>query len=276
LLPIVLLCVLASASGAATPKPGLWGRYLLAYSSCDQAGAACREQLAQSRDGLRWSAVVGFAPRAGSRPVAAARGSRLYVFDGPIVRRFTVSKAAVTELPSAGVQLDSGEALSGEDIVVDPSGALVLVYPAPAADGSGVAIRTATEVAGSDGVSFTADAGERAVLSAGTGAPSVLLGRSGWVVFVADDTCLRALAAGNVHGAYRDTGCLTTPAPLSFPSGYWNARLHEYWLYGVSAGALRRATAPKVNAPIASKRFRPLAALATPGRTIQAVDFSHA
>ena len=261
-------------AGAATPNAGLWGRYLLAYASCDQASAACREQLAQSRDGLRWSPVVGFTARAGTRPVAVRRGSRLYVFDGPVVRRFTVSKTAVTELPPATVQLDSGEALSGEDVVVDPSGALVVVYTAPSADGSVLAVRTATEVPGSDGLSFTADAADRTVLAADTGAPSVLLGRSGWVVLVADGTCLRALAAGNVHGGYRDTGCLTTPPPVSSPSGYWNARLHEYWLYGVDQGALRRAVAPKVNAPIVPKRFRPLAALATAGRTIQAVDFA--
>ena len=202
------------------------------------------------------------------------RGSRLYVFDGPLVRRFDASRTAVTELPSATVQLDSAETLTGEDVVADPSGALVLVYTVPAADGSGLAVRTATEVAGSDGLSFTADAGERTILGDDAGPVSVLLGRSGWVVLVADGTCLRALAAGNVHSGYRDTGCLTTPAPVSSPSGYWNARLHEYWLYGVSGGGLRRAVAPKVNAPIPSKRFRPLAALAASGRTIQSVDFA--
>lgn len=271
-----MLCALVGSAGAATPKTGLWGRYLLAYSSCDQAGAACREQLAQSRDGLRWSAVSGFAARVGSRPVAVRRGPRLYVFDGPVVRRFTVSKTAVTELAAATVQLDSGEALSGEDAIVDPSGALVLVYTAPSTDGSGLAVRTATEVAGSDGAAFTADAGDRTVLSPDAGAPSVLFGRSGWVVLFSDGTCLRALAAGNVHGGYRDTGCLTTPAPVTSPSGYWNARLHEYWLYGASGGGLRRAVAPKVNAPIAVKRFRPLAAPTTAGRAIQAVDFARA
>ena len=272
--PLLLLCALATSAGAAGPKPGLWGRYLLAYSSCDQAGASCREQLTQSADGLRWSPVVGVPSRPGSRPAVVRRGSRLYLFDGPVVRRFTVSRTAVTELPAATLQLDSGEPLAGEDAILDPSGALVLVYTVPSADGSGEALRTATEVAGSDGVSFTADPGQRAVLAPDAGPPTVLLGRSGWVVLVADGTCLRALAAGNVHGGYRDTGCLTSPAPVTSPTGYWNARLHEYWLYGLSGGDLRRAVAPKVNAPIASKRWRRLPGLATTGKTIQAVDFA--
>ncbi len=262
---------LVTAAPAASPKPGLWGRYLLTYASCDVA-STCRQELVQSRDGIRWAPVVGFVKRPGQRPVAVRRGSRLYVFDGLSVRRFTIGVRSLNEVAATTVSLDSAVPPDWSDVLLEPSGGLVLVYAVPSETG-GLAVRTATEQAGSDGTVFVTDPGDRAVLDTGVGPVSVLRGRSGWVGLAADGECLRTLAAGNLRGAYRDTGCLTTPSPVSSPTGWWNARLKEYWLYGVADGVVRRATATKVIVPLKASRFRPLRGLGAV-RTIAAARFS--
>src|SRR5206468_8186398 len=153
-LPLLAVAgALAAAAPAAAPKPGLWGRYLLAYASCD-ASSTCREELAQSRDGIRWAPVVGFVKRRGQHPVAVRRGSRLYVFDGLTVRRFTVGARSLSELAPTAVSLDSAEPPAWSDVLLD--GGLVLVYAVPLETG-GLAVRTATEQAGSDGTVFVTD-----------------------------------------------------------------------------------------------------------------------
>jgi hypothetical protein len=262
---------LAAAAPAAAPKPGVWGRYLLAYSSCDSAGS-CRQELVQSRDGIRWATVTGFAKRPGKRPVAIRRASRLYVFDGLSVRRLTIGARSLSELPPTTVSLDSTVPPGWTDVVAEPSGGLVLVY-AETLDTGEVAVRTATEEPGSDGTAFITDPGDRLVLDASAGPVSLLRGRSGWVGLNADAECLHALAGGNVRGAYRETGCLTMPSPVSSPSGWWNPRLKRYVLYGLADGAIRRATTPRVNVPLRASRFRPLRRLVPAGRTIGSARF---
>jgi hypothetical protein len=259
---LLVSCSLAVTARAAAPPPGL-GRFLLAYTSCDSAGQGCREQLAQSRDGVRWSAVPGFAPQPGSHPVAVRRGSRLYLFDGPSVRRFAVSGTGLTELPQATVQLDSGEALVGENALLDTTGALVLVYAVPATDGSSVTIRTAREVSGSDGASFSADNGQRVTLGSGAAAPALAPSRSGWMGLVTQGACLQLLTAGNVHGVYKPSaglpgGCISAEAPLATPSGAFRKPLGEYWLYAVEDGQVVRAVARGLGRQLPSARFRPL------------------
>jgi hypothetical protein len=273
-LPLLDLAgALAATAPAAVPKPGLWGRYLLAYASCVATGVVCSEELVQSRDGIRWSAVVGFTRLPGEHPVPVRRGSRLYVFDSLSVRRFTIGKQRLTELPPAAVQLDSDKPPASVDVVLDQAGALAMVYTEAIETGD-VAVRTATEQTGSDGAMFVTDPGDRIDLPAAWPL-SVFRSRSGWAGLLADSTCLRVLQAGNLRGTYRDAGCLTAPSPVSSPSGYWNARLHEFWLYGASGDGVRRATALKVTVPLRASRYRPLGGL-SPGRAIESVRFSPA
>src|SRR5262249_2190447 len=148
------------------------------------------QRLYQSKDGVRWSVVRGVKAELGDSPTAVRRGSRLYVFDGFQVspdgitgslRRFVVRGNSLTEVtPSTFlIQLSSTEeagrasAVSGS-VVRDDSGTLVALYalrlepgtnacPVPAQ--SCLKLRTATEVAGSDGSRFTGDPGNRRAIS---------------------------------------------------------------------------------------------------------------
>lgn len=278
----VLLFLVAAACAAAVPglaappaRPGLWGRYLLGYSSCVAPAVACQEELAQSRDGIRWAPVIGFSPRTTLAPDccrAIRRGSRLLLYDGLSLRRFAVSARTVSELAPAALTLDSTAPPEWTDVVVDASGGLVLVYAVPAETG-GLAVRTATDRDG--GTTFVTDRGDRAVLDAGSGPASFFRGRGGWTGLLADGECLRVLTAGNLRGTYRDGGCLVTPSPVTAPSGYRNARLGETWLYGTTGTGISRALALTLAKPLAASRFRPLEGLSQ-GRTIGSLRFSSA
>jgi hypothetical protein len=263
---------------AAAPAAAL-GRFLIAYTSCDSTALSCRQQLAQSRDGVRWSAVPGFVPQPGTHPVAVRRGARLYLFDGPALRRFAVSGPGLTELPRATVQLDSGEALAGENAFLDTGGTLVLVYAVPATDGSSVTIKTAMEVPGSDGQSFAADPGQRVTLGAGAAAPALAPSRGGWVGLVAQGTCLQLLTAANAHGAYRPAaglpgGCISGSTPLASPSAAFRPLLGEYWLYAVAGGQVVRAVTRGLGRQLAARRFRPLRLPGSP--TVASASFAPA
>jgi hypothetical protein len=127
-----------------------------------------------------------------------------------------------------------------------------------------VKVRTATEVPGSDGTHFTGDPGNRLVVSFPpadqVGPPSVFKDPRGYMVLVAGPGgCVRAASADDLHGRYSGLGgCLAEG--VSSPSGLWNGRLNEYWLYGESGGQVVRAATAKLSP--GRVRFRPLTALA--------------
>ncbi len=160
-------------------------------------------------------------------------------------------------------------------MAIDDAGALVLLYAlrfepqtnsCPVLGQACVKLRTATEVAGSDGTSFTGDPGNRIVLSPAPGdaiGPPALLGADkGWAALLqGPGACLHVLTATDPHGSYRNAGCATAQGPAS-PSGLWDPRLREYRLYGVAGGRVVRAVSGKL-ARLDPARFRPLA---LPGR----------
>jgi hypothetical protein len=198
---------------------------------------------------------------------------------GGSVRRFQLAGAEVSELPDASntvLLADSREPLEaspgsfGPSALVDPHGALTLVYAirlepstnaCPVSGQACVKLRSATELAGSDGTSFAGDPGNRLVVpfdpGDSVGAPSVFAGRKGYVVLVSGPGgCVRAATAADVHGKYSALGGCLAQGVVS-PSGYWNARLGEYWLYGESGGRLVRAVTTKLTSAL---RFRALPA----------------
>lgn len=130
-----------------------------------------------------------------------------------------------------------------------------------------VKLRTATEVAGSDGGAFTGDPGNRIVLTFdpadAVGPPALLRADKSWAALLqGPGGCLHALAVPDPHRAYRNGGCISADGPAD-PSGLWDARLREYRLYGVADGRVVRGVTGRL-ARVAPARFRPLAALGQP------------
>jgi hypothetical protein len=284
--PAFLLCLaalLALAVPAAEPavRPA---RFLLAVATGGSVS------LYQSSDGVRFAATPGFSPVPARNPALVRRAGTVYLFDtaalsagglgGPLLR-FAVRPggALAGSAPAAyGVQLaspeDAARASPGgiaPSVAVDDAGLLVLLYalrfePAtnacPVGGQACVKLRTATEVAGSNGTAFTGDPGNRIVLSLDpadvVGPPALLRADKGWAVVLQGPTgCLRVLTAANPHGSYGNVGCIADGGPAS-PSGLWDARLREYRLYGVADARVVRAVTARLRR-LAPGRFRPLA-----------------
>jgi hypothetical protein len=282
LLPLAAAAVVAlPASAASLPARS--------YLGLAASGTAI---LLQSADGVRWSPVPGYRARPGTSPVPLRRGSTLYLYDAPAisagglggtVRRFTVATGGrLAEQHSAPYHV---ELAAPEDALratpdsfapafaVDPAGKIVLLYAlrfetgtnaCPVVAKACVKLRTATEAAGTDGVAFNGDAGNRIVISLdpadATGPPSLLRTRSGWAVLLqGPGGCLQLLTAKDPHGVYRNGGCLLDQGPGT-PSALYDARLGVYRLYGLLAGQVVRAVIPKLDR-FAPARLRPLAAL---------------
>ena len=281
---IALALLVPSAQPAPAPA-----RFLLAVA----AGGTVA--LLQSSDGVRFTAVSGFTPGAGVSPAPVRRGATLYVYDVPVlseggltgtVRRFAIGAGGrlIEQAPTSyEIQLASPEdaqrATAGSfapSVAVDDAGSLVLLYAirfepgtnaCPVVGQACVKLRTATEVAGSDGLVFGGDSGNRIVLALppadSVGPPSLFRAEKGWAaVMQGPGACLHALSALDPHGAYRNSGCASTRGPAS-PSALWDARLREYRLYGVAGGKVVRAVTPRL-ARLAPARFRPLALTGRP------------
>jgi hypothetical protein len=276
------LCVPA-AEPAARPV-----RFLLAAAT---AGSVA---LYGSSDGIRFGAMPGYTPGSGTTPALVRRGSTLYLYEAATLsadglagglRRFTMrADGRIVEGPPASfaVQLaspeDAARATAGgiaPSLAVDDAGSLVLLYTlryepetnaCPVAGQACVKLRTATEVAGSDGSAFAGDPGNRIVLgfdpADAAGPPALLRADKGWAVLLQGPTgCLRALTAASPHGPYRNAGCIVDAGPAS-PSGLWDVRLREYRLYGLAGGHVVRAVSARLK-PLAPARFRPIS---LPGR----------
>jgi hypothetical protein len=280
---VALALTVPAAEPAARPV-----RFLLAVA----AGGTV--SLYGSSDGVRFTPSPGFTPGPGSSPSPVRRGSTLYLYGasalsaeglGGTLRRFTVRAdgqlaegspgaygVQLASLEDAGRSTPAGLALS---LAVDDARSLVLLYAlryepgtnaCPVAGQACVKLRTATEVAGSDGTAFAGDPGNRIVLgfepTDSIGPPALLRADKGWAVLMQGPRgCLHVLTATDPHGGYRNAGCIADGGPAA-PSGLWDTRLREYRLYGVGGGRVVRAVTARLR-PLAPARFRPLS---LPGR----------
>jgi hypothetical protein len=284
LLSVAVSVTLAAPAAEPAARPP---RFLLALA----AGGSV--SLYQSSDGIRFQPALGASPGSGTSAAVVRRGSTVYLYDTPAVdtdglvgtvRRFTVGTGRLTELGTGSYRIelaspeDAQRASAGSlapAAVVDDDRAIVLLYAVrlepgtnacPVAGQACVKLRTATEVAGSGGLSFKGDPGNRIVLSFTqtdtVGPPFLLRADKGWAVLAQGPAgCLHVLTATDPHGSYRNAGCSSDAGPAT-PSGVWDTRLREYRLYGVTGGKVVRATAGRL-VRLAAARFRPLA---LPGR----------
>src|SRR5581483_10809449 len=217
---VLLLAACAAALTVPAAEPASRPvRFLLAIS-----GGGTSSLLASS-DGVRFSAALASWP--GTAPAPVRRGSTIYVYDSPslsmrglsgTVRRFAFAggrlvakgtSAYNVQLSSADDALRSTPGTYAPSAAVDENGAIVLLYAlryepstnaCPVAGQACVKLRTATEVAGSDGTAFTGDPGNRVVIpfppSDSLDPPALLKGESGWAALLrGPGGCLHLAAA---------------------------------------------------------------------------------
>jgi hypothetical protein len=271
-------------------------RFLLVYV------AGGEHRLAQSRDGIRWSAVADLAAQPGSAPSAVRRGRTLYVFDSlqivpeglaGEVRRFRVGSSSLTELPpseftvqlATPLDLQRADAVSGS-VAVDETGQLTPLFAlrfapetnaCPAVGQACVKVRTATEAPGTDGALFTGDSGNRAVVNFTSGDtvrdPAAFATAKGYLVALSGPgQCFRLLRAADLHASYRPmpklTGsCLGDEVSVATPTGVYRPLLKSHWLYGVSEGRVVRASTRTLTKHLPARRFRPVRLPGSPSVT---------
>jgi hypothetical protein len=269
------LAALPSVAGSAS-RPA---RFLLAISSSGTSS------LLASSDGVRFTAALASWP--GSAPAPVRRGGLVYVFDSPTVsakglsgtvRRFAFSGARLVAKGSTPYTIqiasieDAVRASQGSfapSAAVDENGAIVLLYAlryepstnaCPKVGQACVKLRTATEVAGSDGTSFTGDPGNRVVISfppADTiDPPALLRAERGWAaLFSGPNGCLHLATGKSVRGHYTDK-CYAPNSPAT-PSAVWRPTLRAYAVFGVSGQRIVRTVSRRLSTTV-PERFRPL------------------
>ena len=244
--------------------------YLMSFHTCVSGATDCNNpgnhivQLAQSADGRSWSLLGGWQSYRGSVPDVFRRGSTLYVYSTSGLMRIDMATGATT---TASVTLSEGT-------YVDPSiaqlsdGRFILFYlpgimgqdPAQCARGESSCVRqikSAVEVAGSDGTQFTVDAGARVSETISSGSfsdPDIFYNGSEWVVYVSRGPSVHAYTSSSIQGAYVSRGIVSNnlggvPSAMQLSDGSIATYVHS------SVGSsteIRMATSASGIAAIAS------------------------
>ena len=275
---LVALSVLAVAVPAAETAPGP-ARFLLTISGNG------RSSLLASSDGVRFTAALASWP--GTVPSPVRRGGLIYVYDNPTtsqrglsgtVRRFAFSGSRLVakgestynvEIASSVDALRSSPGSFAPSAAVDDNGAIVLFYAlryepstnaCPRAGQACVKFRTASEVPGSDGASFTGDSGNRAVINFPPAdkldPPALFRAELGWAAALSGPNgCFHVLTGRDVRRHFSDK-CFKPNSPVT-PSAVWRPAASAYAVYGVSGNRVVRTVSRRL-ATVVPERFRPL------------------
>lgn len=254
-----------SAAVSAPTQP-----YLMSFHTCAAGAADCNNpanhvvQLAQSTDGASWSLVGGWQSYKGSVPDVFRRGNTLYV----------ISTSGLTKVDMATGATTTSTVTLSEGTFVDPSlaqlpdGRLILFFlpgipgqdPAQCAVGESSCvrqIRSAVEVAGSDGTRFTVDAGARVSETITSGAfsdPDIFFNGTEWVLYVSRGPSVHAYTSSSLQGSFVFRAVVSNslggvPAGLQLGGGTIATYVHT------SVGGsteIRRATSATGTTPISS------------------------
>jgi hypothetical protein len=260
----LLFSISARATSAATPLPRAITppsqAYLMSFHTCVTGATNCMSpanhivQLAQSSDAVSWSLVPGWQSYRGSVPDVFRRGNTIYVYSTSGLLRID---ATTGETSSSAVTISEGS-------FVDPSiaqlsdGRLILFFlpgiggqdPAACAPGESSCvrqIRSAVEVAGSDGTQFTVDAGARVTETITSGSfsdPDIFFNGSEWVLYVSRGPSVHAYTSSTLQGSFVYQGIVSNliggvPSGLRLPDGSVATYVHS----NVGASTeIRRAT----------------------------------
>ena len=244
----------------------------MAFQVCDPSldcgdPANTKIYLAQSDDGSTWTPIPGFQPVAGSTPELIRRDDTLYLFDENEVRRYHLdtgqwdNPSPITITRSDGAQ----ELFVAPSAIQDENGRIVLFYLVGQASGDPTrcspglttcakVFRSATEVAGSDGSSFTVDTGIRyeTIITGMEWAsdPDVFRGPDSYLIYFSRGQSVQALSSSTLKGSYNPVsdlpnGMLVGSGIGAAPAGHYDSSTGRYWTYieGAPAGVsvIRRA-----------------------------------
>jgi carboxymethylenebutenolidase len=214
--------------------------------------------LARSDDGVVWLPLPGFEPYSGSVPDLIRRDNTLYVYTPGLLRRYRID-SGTWETP---VQVRMQTATGATELFVDPSptldeqGRIVLFYlvaqrggdPARCLAGQAQctkSFRSATEVDGSDGATFTVDPGDRVAVTIGSNEsasdPDVFQGPSSFVLYLSRGPSVQVFTSPTLRGEYRVAAGLPSGLLVSglggIPSGHYHSATRQFWTYVHGAAA---------------------------------------
>lgn len=228
-------------------------KYLMSFNVCLATVADCNNPqnhfvlLAQSDDGKSWSLLEGWNASKGSVPDLFRRGNTIYLYDTQGLTKIDVKTGEITK---TRVSITSGESFVDPSLAQLPDGRLILFYlpgmrggdPAQCAAGETTCqkmIKSAVEVAGSDGTSFVEDPGMRvsATLSS-TGQdqdrvfsdPDIFFNGTDWVLYVSRGAGTQAYTSKDIQGSYSNKVNLTN-GKGGVPSGILDEGSSKVWTY---------------------------------------------
>jgi hypothetical protein len=304
-----LLAAPAAAQIGGESSSPFAARYLMAFDACDTERVNCRNPrndrvyLARSDDGRSWSPVPGVTSFRGNVPDLVRRGNTLYVYYLtfellPIpevlnVRRYDVETGVLLEASRVILQDAAGTSRA----VVDPSPTLdddgrIVLFALSHEGGNpgqcpvGVPLCTkvflsATEVAGSNGMSFVVDPGDRfeITLPAGQGAsdPDIFRGADSYLLYMQyaqGGNQVLAASSGDLRGTFERIPTLPDGVLSSgeggIPAGHYDDLTRSHWLYvhhrppgSGDIAIIRRAVHDGVNDPVPADAFETVIAGAT-------------
>jgi len=223
----------------------------MSFNVCLQSVSDCNNPqnhsvlLAQSDDGKSWSLLQGWTASKGSVPDLFRRGDTIYLYDTQGLTKINVKTGEITKTRAS---ITSGESFVDPSLAQLPDGRLILFYlpgmrggdPAQCAAGETTCqkmIKSAVEVAGSDGTSFVEDPGMRvsATLSS-TGEdrvfsdPDIFFNGTDWVLYVSRGRGTEAYTSKDLQGSYSNKVNLTN-GKGGVPSGIFDESSSKVWTY---------------------------------------------
>ena len=260
----LLFSPMSRAIGAMAPLPRAvtppTQPYLMAFHTCATGATDCMNpsnhivQLAQSADTISWSLVPGWQSYSGSVPDVFRRGNTIFVYSTNGLLRID---ATTGETTTTSVTLSEGSYVD-PSLAQLPDGRLILFFlpgiggqdPAACARGESSCvkqIRSAVEVAGSEGTRFTVDAGARVTetITSGTFSdPDIFYNGTEWVLYVSRGPSVHAYTSATMQGTFAYQGIVSNliggvPSGLRMPDGSIATYVHSN--VG-SSTEIRRAT----------------------------------
>lgn len=230
-------------------------KHYMALHACDTARTDCSNPrnhqvyLAESQDGYQWSLVKGWIPYAGSVPDVIRRGTQLYVYSlPPTLVRYNLATSTQSTPTTFTVSGTSSGGIVDPSLTLDEKGRFILFYmegqiggdPASCLQGQTSCtkiFKSATEVEGSDGTSFTVDRGSRAtVLLSSTGTPraasdpDIFSNNNGYVMYISHGANTSVWTANELRGSFKKLQDLSIGTG-GVASGYYNEATGEYMTY---------------------------------------------